>query len=434
MTESHIYLKMTKKHNFSLVTKYAKNNANIVRDKIKKIDIKNFLKKLEKANVNINYDEVKLYFDKILKNLDKLEKSKILDISQKSNDLTYLNNFIPKETKLVFGDQILISVCDFNLIYCEEFDNNENFFDSLIKQRFNEKNLLDYDPKMIAYFGNSKLKYYGQEIFKNPLSDIKKVHYGINKWQEIEIEENVILKFKENTIIELDKDNKKLDINFDDINSRALIFGKNSSLDNWKIKLLFNSKYDDNSINLIENTTNLTGCLTLLDIEIVDIEIYSKDSFCEDSVNLIRTNGSIEKLEIENSISDGLDADFSNLKFKYITVSNSSNDCVDLSYGNYILQNVLLTNCTDKALSIGEKSRVNLKNLEILNSFIGVAVKDSSKIKISENRFINNKYCLAAYRKKQEFMAPIIELNKKISCNKNEILVQNGTEIIKNYQ
>ena len=57
----------------------------------------------------------------------------------------------------------------------------------------------------------------------------------------------------------------------------------------------------------------LTGCVTLYNVNIKNSSFKIKNSFCEDAINFIRTNGNIKNIEIINSISDALDVDFSNL-------------------------------------------------------------------------------------------------------------------------
>ena len=105
----------------------------------------------------------------------------------------------------------------------------------------------------------------------------------------------------------------------------------------------------------------MTGCLNFYDVEITDITLDLKNSNCEDSVNFVRSTGTIKDVKIFNSRFDSIDADFSNLIFRNINISKSNNDCVDLSFGNYSIDNMDLTFCGDKAISIGETSEVKIR-------------------------------------------------------------------------
>ena len=100
---------------------------------------------------------------------------------------------------------------------------------------------------------------------------------------------------------------------------------------------------------------------------------------------------------------DGLDIDFSNLEIKNINIKNSKNDCLDLSFGKYKILNTNLIKCGDKALSVGEKSTLNLDKIVAEDSSIGIASKDGSISNLTDAYFNNLKTCASAYKKKQEF-------------------------------
>ena len=73
-------------------------------------------------------------------------------------------------------------------------------------------------------------------------------------------------------------------------------------------------------------------------------------------LNPYKNKRTIKSVKIKNSLSDGLDLDFSNVKISNLNISNSKNDCVDMSYGNYEIVNSSIDNCGDKGISVGEKS------------------------------------------------------------------------------
>ena len=57
--------------------------------------------------------------------------------------------------------------------------------------------------------------------------------------------------------------------------------------------------------------------------------------------------------------------------------------------------------CGDKGISVGEKSKMLVSKIEVNDSEIGIASKDSSLTKLKEAKFKNAKTCLAAYNKKK---------------------------------
>ena len=171
------------------------------------------------------------------------------------------------------------------------------------------------------------------------------------------------------------------------------------------------------------NEKGLTGCLSFINLEVKDIKIIASNSPCEDTVNFINTSGVLKNIEIENSMSDALDVDFSNLDVERIKIKSAGNDCVDFSYGNYKIESLIAYNCGDKALSVGEKSKLTLKKIIASESVIGIASKDSSVVNFDNAIFDSLETCLEAYKKKQEFDGGIINFSK-MECNyrKQEIL------------
>ena len=172
--------------------------------------------------------------------------------------------------------------------------------------------------------------------------------------------------------------------------------------------------------------------MSLVNLEVKNLSINANNSNCEDAVNLINVRGTLKDINIKNSLSDGLDIDFSNLSIESITVSSSGNDCVDFSAGIYKLKDLKLYNCGDKALSVGEKSFLTLNNIIAENTSIGIASKDSSIVKLNSAYFKKLKTCVAAYNKKQEFNGGFIEIfNMECNDYNNEFEIDKFSKIIK---
>ena len=66
-------------------------------------------------------------------------------------------------------------------------------------------------------------------------------------------------------------------------------------------------------------------------LNLLNLNIQSENLFCEDSVNLLNTKGSVELIDIQNSEFDALDIDFSTLTINKLVIKNSKNDCLDSS-------------------------------------------------------------------------------------------------------
>ena len=161
--------------------------------------------------------------------------------------------------------------------------------------------------------------------------------------------------------------------------------------------------------------------MSFINIKFLDnINISYDKSNCEDSINIRNSKGKIHKIEIKNSMSDALDIDFSEIIIDDIIISKANNDCIDFSHGKYKIRSVYINNCKDKAVSLGERSTLNIKSAKIYNSNMGLVSKDSSILNIKQFKLQNVNFCASAYNKKQEFDGGIIFLNRN-SCKPSKL-------------
>ena len=167
--------------------------------------------------------------------------------------------------------------------------------------------------------------------------------------------------------------------------------------------LLITLKSNNNSLKKEQNIQRfnkrgLTGCLNIYNANFENTSIMIEGGKCEDSLNIVSSKGNIDDVKINKSFQDALDLDFSDISINQISIKDAGNDCLDLSSGNYFIKKANFENCFDKAISVGEKSLLKSKDIKILNSNIGVAVKDYSKF---INEFItikNTSNCIQAFQ------------------------------------
>ena len=271
------------------------------------------------------------------------------------------------------------------------------------------------NKNFVQFLGNIK-------IDRNELTFVNNGH----KTNTVKVS-NFIIEHSDGIIVTYNETSKILEFK-KNINSAFAIIKYGNLKD---VKIIFKNVSDindNNNIDISENYMNLTGCLTLYKSKVENVEIEISGADCEDSVNFINVEGSINKINISNSASDAIDFDFSKITLNQIKVNNAGNDCIDFSYGNYEVKNLIADNCGDKAVSVGEKSKIKLDNLNIKNSNFAVAVKDESTAKIQNLVSINNKHCLAVYRKKKEFSGGIISIVNN-NCKKDLNIKDSGSEI-----
>ena len=393
-----------------VVTVLARDNANLAIKKLKKIDKSNLLLELKHngfENLSLNQLESLIRF--INQRLLKISQSKVKEEIQvdKSIYKKYEKEMnIDKDLDLIFLDDLLISegkkylsleICDYKLLNCYKTTVNEEILIDLIEQN-------NFLKKNNSFLAMTKNEYKDGKI--NKLISIPQETYKINNFS------NGINVMK-NKKVEVNFDDKRKIINIDFYKKSGRVVIFKSNLDSWKIYM--KNKTTNENETILDNK-KITGCLTIIDSNFEKLEIYANSFFCEDTVNFIRSKGVIDKIDISNSLSDALDADFSKLIIKDLIINQSKNDCVDFSFGEYQVYKADLQNCGDKAVSLGEKSKINIENVFIKNSKYGLVSKDSSHLIGNKIKIKNTEVCIAAYNKKQEFGGSLIELSKDYEC------------------
>ena len=172
---------------------------------------------------------------------------------------------------------------------------------------------------------------------------------------------------------------------------------------------------------------NLTGGINfyLADVEINNSEI--KNSYAEDSLNIVKSNFIIKSSSFINHKSDALDSDFSKGTIKKVLFKNIEGDGLDTSGSKVLISNSNFETIKDKAISVGEKSFVTIKNVKINNSGFGFVSKDGSVIEGSNIRILNSKKAdIAAYRKKYFYDGGKINV-KNIFVDNKKIFIQNDS-------
>lgn len=333
---------------------------------------------------------------------------------EKNYDLNNLSNtYEPLFTKKI--DRNLIDYIVFdenkNLKKCESINNCK-----IIKNNEIKKNLSgNSDPKIFENYYIYPVILSIRNNQSNKRDEVHNKRIVLKSFvDEIKVEKNT------NLYLKLDNYSHELLINLVDPQTSKLIIYDSVLDNNFSLKVKSSLTIDEeNEIFYQYNNRLLTGCVTIIDSVILNSNFYIQNSKCEDSINFIRSKGSIENITVNNSYQDGIDFDFSNLKIKNIEINNAGNDCLDFSKGNYEILNISVKTCKDKGVSIGEKSNVLIKNVNINDTKYGLAVKDSSKLYVNEFISNNSETCIAAYRKKEHFYGGSILINKKnnINCN-----------------
>ena len=389
--------------------------------KLKSLNLNHIYSNLIKSGVDLTKEDVNKKINKILLNLANLKKVylNIQDNVLKHNEFKEINDIFSKFYKT-------LEEIDSN-VYLVKYDANHK---KLEKCKIYLKNCvsLSLSAENIADLLEGELVLNGEEyqyVGQNTKSTNFVQAYSIQQTNF----QNFKIFYSNGIEVKYDLEKNVLDINQNKIGARAFILG--GELKDITINFNgFKGETRDLSKHLID-ARGLTGCLSLINVNLKNIVINSSRSNCEDSVNLINVTGSIKTINIQNSFMDGLDVDFSNIVVNQANIKNSKNDCLDLSFGQYILKKINLSDCGDKGLSVGEKSSVELDYIKIKNSNIGIASKDSSITKLKNANLENLKICVTAYNKKQEFYGGFLKI-KNINCKNydEKVEIDNYSKII----
>ncbi len=175
--------------------------------------------------------------------------------------------------------------------------------------------------------------------------------------------------------------------------------------------------------NLNYEKWELTGAVTIYETPTTIENCVIKGNHSEDALNIIRSDFSINALEVSDTYSDGFDADFCTGHIQKSNFTRTGNDCIDFSGSIVLIEAIMINNSGDKGISGGEASALILNNISINGAVTGVAAKDGSVITGADINIENVEYAMAAFRKKPEYDGAQINLNTVIVSAAQEYLL-----------
>ena len=178
-----------------------------------------------------------------------------------------------------------------------------------------------------------------------------------------------------------------------------------------------------NNLNYFKHENiQLTGGINFHNCPVNILNSNFNNSYSEDTLNIINSNFILNNINFTNSFSDAIDLDFSNGNLSKINLSNIGGDAIDTSGSRVIMKDIIISNVFDKSVSAGEKSNLFLDNVEIHDTSIGIASKDSSIVQGKNIKIYNSSnYDFAAFRKKNFYKGGQIILENVLYGNKTLI-------------
>jgi len=145
------------------------------------------------------------------------------------------------------------------------------------------------------------------------------------------------------------------------------------------------------SVTFYQSPVNISNCL------------FENNLAGDDYLNLIRSRFNISDTLFRNVKADAIDVDFGKGRLENVFFNNIGNDGLDLSGTEVIVINGEWDTIGDKAISVGENSKVELKKIRIRNARIAVASKDRSTVDLESGWIADSHRGLVVFQKKPEF-------------------------------
>ena len=202
--------------------------------------------------------------------------------------------------------------------------------------------------------------------------------------------------------------------------------------------LQFNGTGSQN-LNNRQDYYGMTGCINFFESDVDISNALFTDAQCEDALNIVRSDFTIDKMRIDRARSDAFDSDFSTGLIRNSEFIASGNDGVDVSGTHLKLIDIKMRQIGDKGISVGEKSFLEADGIQIDGAVIGLVSKDLSRVNARNIEFAKIKgTAIMSYIKKQEygpsqivcdectFLGDMVQIGRQASTS----IVLNGEEII----
>ena len=148
---------------------------------------------------------------------------------------------------------------------------------------------------------------------------------------------------------------------------------------------------------------SLTGGLTIYESSVSLSNCQFINARSEDALNLVRCDFKMDSCAVNQTYSDGFDADFCSGTLSNSSFLRTGNDCIDFSGSEIEIDACKISGSGDKGISGGEHSIIRVRNCSIVSASIAIASKDMSKVTVENTNISSCEYGFAAYRKKAEY-------------------------------
>ena len=155
------------------------------------------------------------------------------------------------------------------------------------------------------------------------------------------------------------------------------------------------------------NGMTYTGMVTFSHSDVTISRSIFRDAGDDDGFNAKYSKVVIRDSLVMDNAHDGIDLDWpkegSEIKNNHLTHNGigggEGGDAIDLSRSDVLIEGNTIDGCTDKGISVGEKSNPTIRNNLIAHCLIGIAVKDRSEAIIVDTQIAHTGTGITAYQK-----------------------------------
>ncbi|MBF0290343.1 MAG: right-handed parallel beta-helix repeat-containing protein, partial [SAR324 cluster bacterium] len=164
--------------------------------------------------------------------------------------------------------------------------------------------------------------------------------------------------------------------------------------------------------NPVHQGWKLTGAINFYESPVDFESIKFLNTRSEDALNIVRSNFSIDHAIFKSILSDAIDIDYGEGVITHLSIFDCGNDGVDFSGSKIQIEKIQIQNCGDKAVSVGEKSQVSMKDIQIRDVQVALTSKDQSEVEVENVSIEDSKFGIAVFEKKNEFGPAQIKIRR----------------------
>jgi len=363
-------------------------------------------------NWNITNDTV---FTNHNLNIKKIFCKNILDNQEKIFDLSY--DLVETDQNITFTQNISNEIKCENVLIIDKISNakfiisidqlNKEYKVTIDRNLGNFKDYFDFDNKDL------RLKNKQTIIDKNIIIPKGYIVRIIPGEEIILINNSFIISDSAFYVSGNNMNNQIIKIGGKKENKGGGIFIKNTDNDNFFQNVKFEYLEGDLK-NLSLSKYSVYGSLNFFNSKVKLKNFQMKNIYSEDAINIVSSVFSLKNGIFDTISSDAIDVDYSTGNINDLRLNNILNDALDFSESYANISNVYFENIGDKAISVGENSTTDINNLNILNSYLGIASKDGSKVNAQNIKISNVTIPFASYKKKNEYEIPKLKVKEII--------------------